>query len=157
MQAMAGVRVHPALEPLFNLVIDLRTKSGEWREDMKPHITSHHITSQHMPPAVLTWSTHLVHARVCQTLVSNDHTLQYSTTVLHCATALQYCTVLLCTAWCTGDEAGAEELRRQLLKGRLQAAAAQGRPQAGGKAAGKAGGAGGASGNGKRGGSKARK
>lgn len=124
-----------------------------------------------------------MHARVCQTLVSNDHTLLYSTTVphyctallhcttvphyctallycstvLHCTTVLQYCTVLLCTAWCTGDEAGAEELRRQLLKGRLQAAAAQGRPQAGGKAAGKAGGAGGAGGNGKRGGSKARK
>lgn len=28
MQQLAGVRVHPALEPYFNLVIDLKNKTG---------------------------------------------------------------------------------------------------------------------------------
>lgn len=107
MQAMAGVRVHPALEPLFNLVIDLRTKSGEWTEDMKPHITSHHSTCPLQDSlGALTWCTRAcarhwsqMTTRCCTALLYRTTALHYCTALLYRTTVPHYCTaVLYCTA-----------------------------------------------------------
>jgi hypothetical protein len=62
MQQLAGVKVHPALEPYFNLVIDLKNKTGR-------HLQHIGVMVQCLPGAVgCAWAAgHVRSAGLCHT------------------------------------------------------------------------------------------